>query len=119
MNVALGLWVIVSPWTIVHIMAGTNISGGVTEIVMWNHYVIGLAVAIIAAVAAYTWSTSLEWTNIFLGSWLLVSPLVLGYRTPTALMLTWNAVSAGVFILFFAFWSLAKERGSKQSPEKR
>jgi len=106
-NFALGLWVIVSPWTIAHV-----IPVDLMDAAMWNHYIIGLAVAIIAVVAAYAWSAWEEWTNVVLGGWLLISPWVLGFSAATGLM--WNAVITGVLIVVFAGWVLAEEQGPKQ-----
>lgn len=111
-NFALGLWVIVSPWTIEHVMASPSTPGGVTEAAIWNHYVIGLAVVTLAVVAAYAWNAWEEWTNVVLGAWLLISPWVLGYSASTGLM--WNAVITGALIVLFAGWTLWEEQGPKQ-----
>jgi hypothetical protein len=80
-NFGLGLWVSISPWTIEHVMAGPGTSGTVTEAAMWNHYVVGLAVVIIAGAAASAWLAWEEWTNAVLGAWLVISPWMLGYST--------------------------------------
>ncbi len=107
-NFALGLWVIISPWTIEHVMAGPGTSGTVTEAAMWNHYVVGLAVVIIAGAAASAWLAWEEWTNAVLGAWLVISPWMLGYSTSPGLM--WNAVISGALIVLFAGWTLMEQQ---------
>jgi len=111
-NFALGLWVIVSPWLIEHVMASPSAPGGATEAAMWIHYVIGLAVVIIAVVALFMWRAWEEWANIILGACLLVSPWALGYGASTGLM--WNAFITGALIVLFAGWTLVEEQGPKQ-----
>jgi hypothetical protein len=108
-NAALGLWIIVSPWTIAHIMASPQTPDGVSDATMWNNYIIGGAVAILAVVAFYAFAAWEEWTNIVLGLWLLVSPWILGFSTSAALM--WNAVIIGALVVAFAGWALAEEQG--------
>lgn len=103
-NLALGLWVIVSPWTITHIMAGPQNPAGATDAAMWNHYIIGTAVAVLAGAALFAFAAWEEWTNVVLGICLLVSPWLLGFGTSAALM--WNAVVIGTLVLGFAGWAL-------------
>ena len=79
---------------------------------MWNHYLIGLAVVIIAVAALFTWRAWEEWTNVVLGGWLLISPWALGYSASTGLM--WNAVITGVLIVLFAGWTIVEEQRPKQ-----
>lgn len=106
-NLAFGLWVMVSPWAIAHVMAGAGDPAGVTEAVMWNHYAVGAAVALLAAVALGSSRQWGEWLNIALGIWLLVSPWVIGFTTSAVLML--NAAVVGGLIVVFAGWSLMEE----------
>ncbi len=106
-NFVLGLWVIVSPWIIEHIMAP---GGVVTETAMWNHYVIGTVVVILAVAAIYAFNAWMEWINIVLGGWLAVSPWGLGYSESLGLM--WNAVITGLLIIALAGWALAEEQAS-------
>jgi hypothetical protein len=79
---------------------------------MWNHYVIGIAVAVLAAIALFAFAAWEEWINLALGAWLLVSPWLLGFSTSAALM--WNAVIIGVLIALFAGWALAEAQGGQE-----
>lgn len=112
---ALGLWVIVSPWTIEHIMAGPANPGGLTEAVMWNHYGVGIGVVIFAVVALIAFNAWQEWLNLVLGAWLLASPWLLGFNQSVALM--WNAVIVGGLVVIFAGWALSAKQGPEQLAE--
>jgi hypothetical protein len=80
---------------------------------MWNHYVIGIAVALLAAAALVAFKAWEEWLNIALGTWLLVSPWLLGFSVSAALM--WNAVIIGALIVAFSGWDLAEAQGLKRA----
>ncbi|MFZ2099078.1 MAG: SPW repeat protein [Oricola sp.] len=112
-TLVLGLWVIVSPWTIAHIMARPGAPAGVSAVAMWNHYVIGIAVALLAAAALVAFKAWEEWLNIALGTWLLGSPGLLGFSVSAALM--WNAVIIGALIVAFSGWDLAEAQGLKRA----
>jgi hypothetical protein len=106
-NLGFGLWVMVSPWTIAHVMGSLDSSTGMTEAIMWNHYATGAAVVLLTAAALGSSRQWEEWLNIALGIWLLVSPWVIGFTTSAALML--NAAVVGGLIVVFAGWSLMEE----------
>lgn len=107
-NLFLGLWVIASPWTIAHVMAGPENTAGVTGAAMWNYYMIGIGVALLAGLALFAFNPWEEWVNLALGAWLLVSPWLLGFSTSASLM--WNAVIVGLLIVGFAWWTIAEEQ---------
>jgi|SRR3990167_570720 len=104
-NVLLGLWIFGSPWLLEHTMV-TEVSGG-GLLGMWNAWVVGLAVVLIAGIATSAYSAWAEWTNVALGAWLLVSPWALGFSQSAVLM--WNAVIFGALVLGFAGWALAEK----------
>lgn len=105
----LGLWAIVSPWTIAHVMASPENPAGVSEAVMWNHYATGIALAVLAAAALFAFKPWEDWLMLTLGAWLLASPWVPGFGGSPALLL--NAVIVGALIVLFAGWTLAEQRG--------
>lgn len=111
-NFALGLWVIVSPWIIAHVMVSPAAPEGVTDPAMAIHYFIGVAVVVVAVAALFAWSAWEEWANVILGACLLISPWVLGYSASTGLM--GNAAIAGALIVLFAGWTLVEEQGPKK-----
>lgn len=105
------LWVIVSPWTIEHLMATPESPLGVSEAAMWNHYVVGVVAAVAAAVALFVFNVWEEWLVLALGAWLFVSPWLLGFSESSGLM--WNAIVTGTLLVIFAGWVLGEEQGSK------
>lgn len=116
-NLLLGLWVFVSPWVLQHTMTtGAAAAGAVTSAAMWSFYISGIAIAILAAAALLAFQTWEEWVNLALGSWLFVSPWVLGFSTSTLLM--WNAVIAGALIVLLAGWGMSPAQGPRQGPAK-
>lgn len=119
-NVALGLWIVASPWILQHAMAAAGVMAGeagpgdATQAVMWNMYLVGAAVAATAGAALIAFQTWEEWTNVVLGGWLLFSPWILGFSSVTALM--WNAVIAGAIVVALAGWAISTAQGREQSP---
>lgn len=120
LNIALGLWILASPWVLQHVMAAAGTMAGeaplgqVTQTVMWNMYIVGILVAITAGAALIAFQTWEEWTNIVLGAWLLFSPWILGFSSVTALM--WNAVVAGAIVVVLASLAIGTARGREHSP---
>lgn len=101
-NGMLGLWVFGSPWFLEHTMVTEVPARGTLG--MWNLWVIGLAVVVIAGFALYAFNAWKELANLILGVWLVASPWALGFSTSDMLMR--NAVSFGALIVFFAAWAL-------------
>lgn len=110
-NVILGLWVVFSPSLIMHVMANPANPTGVTQAAMWNHYIVGSAIILVAIGALYAFAAWEEWINVLLGAWLLVSPWLVGFSGSTAL--TWNALIAGALVLIFAGWAIGGAQGGK------
>ena len=108
-NLVLGLWIFASPW----ILQLTTANNTVT----WNLYIVGIAVAALAATALFAFQAWEEWTNLVLGLWLLASPWILGFSSSTLLM--WNAVVAGALVVVLAGWVIAPPQDSPQGPAKQ
>lgn len=97
LNIIAGLWLIISPFVL-------GFSSHTT--VMWNAVVVGVIVAVLAAIRAsgrydQPW---LSWINVLLGIWLFVSPWVLGRASITSVL--WNSVVLGVIVFVLAGWSI-------------
>jgi hypothetical protein len=80
---------------------------------MWNTYLVGIAVILVAGAALIAFQTWKEWTNIALGGWLLLSPWVMGFSSATAL--TWNAIIAGAIVVALAGWATRTATPQEQS----
>lgn len=88
----IGLWLMSIPWTVSWGFGPNDIN-----VVMWNFVMIGLcsvATAIIALKNIRVWA---EWLNLFMGAWLIFSPLFLIYWDNSFLL--WNSVLFGVAIV--------------------
>ncbi len=107
-NLLLGLWIFILPWAVRHPMADGAAAGSL----MWNFWVAGLAVAVLALTALVAYQAWAEWVNLILGAWLLISPWALGFSSAT--LVTWNAVIFGVLIAAFAGWKLIPESSEKK-----
>lgn len=73
--IVLGLWFIASPW----VLRYPDLLG----MAALNSYVFGFAVTLFAAIALYRPQMWEEWINLVLGVWLMIAPIVLGFRTET------------------------------------
>ncbi|RSC30036.1 hypothetical protein EGT36_27680 [Agrobacterium sp. FDAARGOS_525] len=73
-NIVAGLGLLVSPWFL----------GFATETyAAWNAWIVGAAIAVIAAAALYAFYEAEEWGNLALGIWTVVAPWVLGFSAVT------------------------------------
>ncbi len=105
-NLAMGVWVLVSPW-----LLGFDEFGRAT----WKAVLTGVAIILVAAVAAARSSTA-AWGNLLLAVWLFVSPWVVGYTDFRSA--SRNAWFIAVMLALFAFIRLvtgARERDDRRS----
>ncbi len=86
-NVLLGLWLVSAPFF------GVGATGDVAAI---NSYLTGTAVAIFAIAALARPQIWEEYTNLFLGLWLIVAPFALGFTNLVAPM--WNQIFVGLLV---------------------
>lgn len=98
-NLILGLWLFVSPWVLAYAMQ---------ESAAWNAYLMGAAIVLFAAIAAYMPKAWEEAINIILGIWLVVSPYVLGFANET--MVAAHTVVVGVLVTVFAVWAMFRDK---------
>lgn len=54
------------------------------------------------------WKKALDWLNLILGLWLIISPWALG--AASALAFTWTAVILGVCLAGVSIWALVRAR---------
>ena len=74
---------------------------------MWNAVILGVLIGVAALYALYQSSVWAEAANAVFGTWLLVSPWVLGFSGLVAAML--SAVIVGVAVLALALWRLGRD----------
>lgn len=70
----------------------------------WNAWIVGAAIALIAAAALYAFYEVEEWVNLVLGVWAVVAPWVLGFAAVTAAM--WVHLIVGVVVAVVAAGSI-------------
>ena len=106
-NVALGAWLVVSPYLLGYTLNGPGTS---------NAMGVGAALLIFNVIsAARRVDRGQEIFNIVIGAWLLLSPFALGLAVGDAAGA--NALIAGACVLVLAFWQLhdALRAGSRRS----
>jgi hypothetical protein len=90
-NIVAGLGLFLSPW-----LFGFSAE----PYAAWNAWIVGAAIAVIAAAALYAFYEAEEWVNLVLGIWALIAPWVLGFSAVTAAM--WVHVVAGIVVAALA-----------------
>jgi hypothetical protein len=87
-NIALGIWVIVSPFALAFHSPKA----------IWNNVIIGVLVGILALIRWSMRQPGWSWLNLILGPWLVISPFVLFLSGPAM----WNNVILGIIIAALA-----------------
>ncbi len=98
-NIVLGLWMIVSPWVLAYSADSAATS---------NAVVIGIVVAVLAALELFNVTAWEEWVNFILGIWLVISPWALRFSGDRAAAS--NDVILGIVIAVLAIWALGTDR---------
>lgn len=98
-SIVLGLWLAASPWAL-GFQAETNPTS--------NAVLLGILVTIVALFALFGVEARQAWANIVLGTWLVVSPWLIGFSGLEPAL--WNAVIVGAAIAVLALWALATDR---------
>lgn len=98
-NLILGVWLFVSPWILAYAMQ---------DAAAWNAYILGAAIVVFAAIAAYMPKAWEEMINTLLGVWLVLSPYVLGFAAQT--MIAVHTVVVGVLVTVFAVWAMFSDK---------
>ncbi|MDD5249534.1 MAG: SPW repeat protein [Rhodocyclaceae bacterium] len=98
-NLVLGLWMLISPWVL-----GYQAESAAQS----NAVIVGVVIAILAALELFQVTAWEEWVNFVLGIWLLISPWVLRFSTMTTPMA--NAVIIGIAVAVLAIWALGTDR---------
>lgn len=98
-SLALGLWLVASPW-----LLGYDHSLTATQ----NFVVVGILVAALALFELFKVAAWEEWSSFALGIWLAISPWLLGFSSIAAAM--FNALVVGIAIAALALWALGTDK---------
>ena len=101
---ALGIWLVLSPWTL-----RFEFDAAATR----NAVIVGFLVILVEAVTLSAFKTWEEWINVALGAWLVISPWVLGTVSAAAKA---NAVAVGVLIIALALYELREAGRARTGP---
>jgi hypothetical protein len=96
MGVALGTWMMASPWTLGYV---DNAPAAM------NALVVGAILVLEEMLDVGVHESAEEWIDIAAGAWLCLSPYALGFASspvPAA-----NAIAVGLLSLLFALWALS------------
>jgi hypothetical protein len=88
----IGLWLMSIRWTV-----GWGFGPNDINVVMWNFLMVGAAVIITSIIALRNIRIWAEWLNLFMGTWLILSPLLLIYYKNSFFL--WNSILFGVAIV--------------------
>lgn len=88
----IGLWLMSIPWTV-----GWGFGPNDINVVMWNFLMVGAVVIIASIIALRNIRIWAEWLNLFMGTWLILSPLLLIYYKNSFFL--WNSILFGVAIV--------------------
>jgi len=107
-NILLGIWLLVSPWVFGYQTAGSA--------AIWNSVIVGALIAILAAGNCFSHHTrtGLNWINVLLGLWTMISPLVYGYTVNTSGV--GDNIALAILIAWFAICSDDAMIAAKKHP---
>jgi hypothetical protein len=103
-SVALGVWLVVSPWAL-----GFSDNGAAT----WNALFFGLGIVALEFADVYFPDPWPERVSVFIGLWVAISPMVLGFTDVTAAMV--STVITGVLVVVLSLWTWIEVRQSAAS----
>jgi len=98
-ELVLGAYLALCPW-----IYGFNAG----DAAMWNALILGL---VVVAFAVYELGLPQAWEepiSFLIGVWLLIAPLVLGFRANTVAAA--NTAAVGILLMVFAAWAMARDR---------
>lgn len=103
-NIVAGLGLLLSPWYLGY---------AAETYAVWNAWIVGAAVTLIAVSALYAFHQVEEWANLVLGLWAVVAPWALGFSAVASAM--WAHVIAGLVVAILAGVSLWLANGRSYS----
>lgn len=98
-NGLLGLCLVISPWALRYVG---------DDIATRNAVIVGVLLVAAAAGAMLMPRAWEEWTEMVLGLWLVVAPMVLGFSADAPARLV--AVATGVVVAALALWTVLSDR---------
>jgi hypothetical protein len=111
LNLALAVWLFISPW-ILSFAYGAGAPAAMTPAnagaAAWNAWVVAVIVGVLSIAAIAKLAVWEDWINLVLGVWLFCSPWILSYAGLYDAM--WNSLIVGFLIAALAIWGIVAAR---------
>lgn len=88
----IGLWLLSIPWSV-----GWGFGTNDINVIMWNFLTVGAVVIVTSIIALKNIKIWTEWLSLFMGAWLVFSPILLVYYNNSFFL--WNSVIFGLIIV--------------------
>lgn len=105
LNIALGVWLMISPWVL-----GATALGNVGLGITYNCVITGILLVLFSVQAIRTRDYWPDLVILFLAFWMLIGPDTLNYALPE---MTWNNVSVGLTAGILAIWHIGEQVGTR------
>lgn len=99
------LWILVSPWVLVHVTAPMILSGAA----ILNFLIVGVTMIVLSAAPSVTLRSWEGRADAVIGMWLIASPWALRFSENS--VLTWNAVIVGALLIGLSRWPRSRPHG--------
>ena len=115
-NLALAVWLFVSPWVLQFGDAHPAGTGGQAGDAAWNAWVLGVLVFLVALSAVSRMEGWQEWISLLFGAWIFAAPWALGFtHLPAA---SWDHWITGAVIFLLALSSLGAPAETTVAPPR-
>ena len=88
----IGLWLLSIPWSV-----GWGFGSNDINVIMWNFLTLGVSLSITSIIAIRNIRIWTEWLSLFMGVWLIFSPILLVYYKNSFFL--WNSVILGLVVV--------------------
>ena len=95
----IGLWLLSIPWSV-----GWGFGSNDINVIMWNFLAVGVTLLITSIIAIRNIRIWTEWLSLFMGAWLIFSPILLVYYNNSFFL--WNSVILGLAIVVLNILSI-------------
>ena len=86
------MWLLSIPWSV-----GWGFGSNDINVIMWNFLAVGVTLSITSIIAIRNIRIWTEWLSLFMGVWLIFSPILLVYYNNSFFL--WNSVLLGLAVV--------------------
>jgi hypothetical protein len=110
-NLALAIWLFVSPWVLQFGHGLQQPSNGAVATAAWDAWILGVLVFIAAASEIGSIALWQEWLALIFGAWIFIAPWALGFSQLANA--SWDHWIVGALVFLIAACSLAQARTAR------